>query len=192
MRPCTSHGKVQRGVALKARNVRLAHQQAQKEANSSQIMLKEALLAIWMLILTLCHPFEHRRMRVGVDYGPRLIGLAYSDLFGQLHPIQTLRNTGDLIQISSVVLTRARSLGAAEVVVGVPSDFDGRYDHQVRNFNGQLCLNFSTVLSTLSLNKYDDKAKVFLFDEKYTTKEAKMKMQMDRKRGRCVCVCMYM
>lgn len=146
-------------------------------------MQSPAYLIACMLLLSLCCSFEYRRMRIGVDYGPRLIGLAYSDLFGQTHPIQTIKNTGDLIQISSLVLTKARGLGAVEVVVGVPSDFDGRYDHQVRNFNGQLCLNFSTVLSTLALHKFENKTKVFLFDEKYTTKEAKLKMQMDRKKG---------
>lgn len=52
--------------------------------------------------------------------------------------------------------------------------------YDIRNFNGQLCLNFSKVLSSIAINANSRSVRVLLFDERYTTKEAKMRLKHDK------------
>jgi len=121
--------------------------------------------------------FEKGRARVGIDYGPRIIGLAHSDLFGLVHPYGTIRNNGNLTYISYEILNFAYTNGASELIVGIPLDFDGIMSYAVKNFNGRLCLNFSTVLSSIATKERGEKLKTLLFDERYTTQEAKTRIK---------------
>ena len=117
-----------------------------------------------------------------VDYGPRLVGVASSDPFGNTVPICTLPNNGDVVYLCSQILDVARTRGALEVIVGLPLDSNGKMSYNVKNFNGQLCLNFSMVLAattTVALPR----ASVFLFDERYTTREAKARIKTEKIKG---------
>lgn len=127
--------------------------------------------------------FVPKRVRIGVDYGPRLIGLAYSDYFGLVKPYLTITNNGNLISISKKVLLWAKSIRAAELIIGVPVGSNGRLDYNVNNINGKICLNFATVLASESSNGKDFRPIVRLFDERFTTKEAEQKLSSTRIRG---------
>ena len=68
------------------------------------------------------------------------------------------------------------------MIVGLPLDSNGKMSHKVKNFNGQLCLNFSMVLAataTIALPR----ASVHLFDERYTTREAKARIKSGKIKG---------
>ncbi len=121
--------------------------------------------------------FQDRRIRVSVDFAPRFIGLAYSDLLGKVHPHCTFKNQLNQISVAQHILDFATQKSAIEVVLGLPLDKDGRVGYSVSNFNGRLCLNFSRVLSSLSKHQYGDKVKIRLFDERYSTREAFLKRE---------------
>ena len=137
------------------------------------------MMSIFMLVSALSIPFESRRARIAIDYGPRAIGVASSDPFGNILPLCTLENDGDLCGISNKILDMTRSAGAIEVIVGFPLDSNGKTSHHVRNFNGQLCLNFSRVLSAYTTTHLP-RVSILLFDERYTTREAKARMKSDK------------
>lgn len=136
--------------------------------------------------------FQHRRARLSIDYGPRIIGIAQSNYFGIVEPYGTIRNTGDLISVANNVLDLARTWSVSEIVLGVPLDSDGILHYDVKNFNGQLCLNFSQVLSAVSLHEHNAKFRTVLFDERFTTKEAKLRLQYENVKGNqshyCACL----
>ena len=90
------------------------------------------------VLLGLVASFELGRPRIALDYGPRLIGLACSDIFGVVTPMCTLSNDGDLVELSRLVLQYARREGATEAIVGLPTDSNGKVSYDVRNFNGNL------------------------------------------------------
>lgn len=129
--------------------------------------------------------FVHKCVRVGVDYGPRLIGLAYSDYFGKVYPHATIRNTGNLTKISEDIAKFATSLRAREVILGIPLDgsADGQVSRQVKNMNGKICLNFSFVLTCIVKSLCPDIVKVRLCDESYSTQEAKVKQAFGEEKG---------
>ena len=130
--------------------------------------------------------FNARRNRIGVDYGPRFIGVAYADFFGNVNTHSMISNNGNLTKISEELFTIARSFGATEIVLGVPVGRTGVLDYNVRNFNGQLCLNFSRVLASVVQHETQDRMKVILYDERYTTQEAKLKLSSTKKKGKKV------
>ena len=134
---------------------------------------------VLMIVTALSTPFESRRARIAIDYGPRAIGVASSDPFGNILPLCTLENDGDLCGISNKILDMTRSAGAIEVIVGLPLDSNGKTSHHVRNFNGQLCLNFSRVLSAFTTTHLP-RVSILLFDERYTTREAKARMKSEK------------
>ena len=134
------------------------------------------------VLLGLVASFELGRPRIALDYGPRLIGLACSDIFGVVTPMCTLSNDGDLVELSRLVLQYARREGATEAIVGLPTDSNGKVSYDVRNFNGNLCLDFATVLSSVAGEEMK-KLKVLLFDERYTTREAKARMKEEKIRA---------
>jgi len=105
-------------------------------------------------------------------------------LFGFVHPYGTIKNNGNLTDISYKILNFACTYGAAELIVGVPLDFDGVMSYEVRNFNGRLCLNFSTVLSSVSSKERGEKLKTVLFDERYTTQEARTRIKAFKTKGK--------
>lgn len=121
--------------------------------------------------------FNIRRPRLAIDYGPRIIGVATSNIFGRVEPHGTMKNSGNLLQISADILDLATSWTASEVVVGIPVDADGELHCDVENFNGQLCLNFSKVLSSICLHEHKGAIKTVLFDERFTTKEATLRLK---------------
>jgi putative transcription antitermination factor YqgF len=123
--------------------------------------------------------YEPYRARVAVDYGPRLVGVASSDFFGNILPICTLSNDGNTVNLCSQILDIARSKGALEIIVGLPLDSNGKMSYQVKNFNGQLCLNFSSVLAATTSVALP-RASVLLFDERYTTREAKARIKSEK------------
>ena len=129
-----------------------------------------------------CVGFETGRPRIALDYGPRLIGLASSDIFGAVNPLCTLDNDGDLVHLSQDVLMYARREGAIEAVVGLPTDSNGKMSYDVRNFNGNLCLDFATVLASVAGEEMP-RLRVLLFDERYTTREAKARMKDEKIRA---------
>lgn len=128
-------------------------------------------------------PFVRRRNRVGIDYGPRFIGIAWSDFFGNVQTHAMLSNSGNLTDIALKILSVARSYAAAEIVLGIPIDPVGQLNYDIKSFNGQLCLNFSKVLSAVVNHETKQRMKVMLFDERYTTKEAKIKLAMSKTKG---------
>lgn len=147
------------------------------------VMVVNALsLALWLWLLCAVGGFESGRPRISLDYGPRLVGLASSDIFGSVNPLCTLNNDGDLVQLSQDVLTYARREGAIEALVGLPTDSNGKMSYDVRNFNGNLCLDFATVLASVAREEMP-RLKVLLVDERYTTREAKARMKDEKIRA---------
>lgn len=139
-------------------------------------------LALWLGCLCAVTSFESGRPRIALDYGPRLVGLASSDIFGSVNPLCTLSNDGDLVQLSQDVLTYARREGAIEALVGLPTDSNGKMSYDVRNFNGNLCLDFATVLASVAGEEMP-RLRVLLVDERYTTREAKARMKDEKIRA---------
>jgi len=138
---------------------------------------------VFLNIVSVCSTvFDPTRTRVAVDYGPRLVGVAVSDSLGNVRPLSTLANDGDLVSLSNQILTVAVAHGAHEVLVGLPVDSNGIVHHRVKNFNGKLCLNFAQVLSATTTATLPN-AQVLLVDERYTTKEAKVRMKSDKIKG---------
>lgn len=147
------------------------------------------MVLIWDGIHCLTNSFAARRVRIGVDYGPRYIGIAYSDYFGVVHPYTTVRNTGDLSQISESIVRFVKILRASEIVLGIPLDGDGSLDYNVQNMNGKICLNFSVVLSCIVHHLCSQSVNVVLFDERYSTQEAKLrksKASLDSVAAACI------
>lgn len=130
-----------------------------------------------IFVATMAAEFQMLRSRMAVDYGPRLIGLAIS-LGGDARPLTTISNNGNLSLISREVLNVCKCHSVSELLIGIPLDSRGKLGGPVRNFNGQLCLNFSQVITSIAFNEFP-RTKVFLCDERYTTKEAKMRMKME-------------
>lgn len=139
-------------------------------------------LTAFMLLAAGKGEFQTFRARLAVDYGPRLVGLATCDPFGNIKPYCTLPNQGDLSKLSRQILDKARVDGAFEILVGLPLDSNGIMSHSLRNFNGQLCLNFSSVLTSVAGTELP-RCKVLLVDERYTTREAKVRMKSERIRA---------
>jgi len=125
--------------------------------------------------------FEVQRCRVGVDYGPRKIGVAAA-VGSAARPLRDIKNDGDLCSISREIARVCRLEGATEILVGVPLDSDGKMSYDVRNLNGRLCLQFSSVMAAIAQNEFP-RLTVRLVDERYTTKEAKLRMKTERIRG---------
>ena len=146
------------------------------------VRCRQSLLLRWCLLL-LCNLaclccFDANKPRLAIDYGPRLVGLASSDMLGCVRPYVTVKNGGDLVALSKDVVEIMRRVGAKEVVVGLPVDSNGKVGYGVKNFNGQLCLSFSRVLCAVVSDALPH-VKVLLADERYTTKEAKFRLKFD-------------
>ena len=140
-----------------------------------------ALFIAAILLFLLCEfheSFDPTKARISVDYGPRLVGVAVSDCLNHVRPLITLTNNGKLVELSNQITDLARAQGAKEFIVGLPVDSNGKVSYKVKNFNGQLCLNFSRVLCAVVNEKYPQ-GRVLLVDERYTTKAAKIKMKTE-------------
>jgi RNase H-fold protein (predicted Holliday junction resolvase) len=123
--------------------------------------------------------FEMFRSRISVDYGPRVIGIA-AGLGINCKPLGDISNTGNLTLISCSVLEYAKREGAVEILVGLPIDHTGTMSYNVKNLNGRLCLDFSSVLASVA-QQLCPRVQVYLVDERYSTKEAHISLKNDRK-----------
>jgi RNase H-fold protein (predicted Holliday junction resolvase) len=141
------------------------------------------LQVVIFLFLTLIkvNSFDAFRARLAIDYGPRLVGVAGS-LGPIVQPLCTIPNHANLTLLSGEIINLARAQGAIEIIVGVPLDKDGVMKYSVRNLNGVLCLNFSSVLATVCARSYP-KGSVLIVDERYTTREAREKSKKDYTRA---------
>ena len=72
---------------------------------------------------------------------------------------------------------------------GVPLDYDGVMSYGVKNFNGRLCLNFSSVLSSVAQFERAGRLRTLLFDERYTSKEARARIKTGRMKGTYIHTC---
>ncbi len=160
-----------------------------QEEPSMLYRLRTRLIGAFLgfLCITQCMlSFELRRVRIGVDYGPRFIGVAYSDIFGEVHPLFVIHNKNNLTMISDQIFRLAKYRSASEIVVGIPLTGKNAGDLQrtINNFNGQLCLNFSKVLQSVITHRSNGRLKVKLFDERFTTSEAKLKIASSNSKGK--------
>lgn len=117
--------------------------------------------------------------KLGIDYGPRLIGIGISNKLGIVSPLLALPNHRNLTRISEEIAELVLSKQITDVILGIPLDSNGRLHYKVKNFNGRLCLDFSRVLSSV-INQNCPKAKVYLVDERFSTREAKFRLSQDR------------
>lgn len=132
-----------------------------------------------ILVKSLSVKYNPNSIKLGIDYGPRLIGIAVSDRLGKVHPLLTLPNTRNLTEVSLDIINIIQSKGALDIILGIPLDSNGKLHYKVRNFNGGLCLQFSQILSCI-VNKHLPQCQVCLVDERYSTREAKQKLKSDK------------
>lgn len=145
------------------------------------------LCCTYLLVLVInvsSFSFNTRLPRIAIDYGPRIIGLAVGNFLGQVQPHGTLKNTGNLPQITADILSLANRWKATEILVGVPVDSDGELHYDVQNFNAQLCLDFSKVLSCICTHESKGQIKTLLFDERFTTQEATLRLKHSSVKGK--------
>lgn len=142
-------------------------------------MLDHPSVVIFLLCVSLVLPFSLLRSnRLAIDYGPNTVGLAIADVFGNVDPLCSLKNGKNLSELSINIMHYIREYNAKEVLVGLPVDSDGRIHHNVHNFNGRLCLNFSSVLCSVLRNELPT-TKLLLVDESFSTREAKLRMRTE-------------
>ena len=128
-------------------------------------------LLILLLFIWSCCSFDLRIKRIGIDYGPKLIGTSYSNKLGMVLPDKTLAHTGNLEYLAERISGIVAEKQAEEVIVGVPLGDKDELHGCVSNYNGKLCIQFSSVLAFV-LAKSSQSCKVWLIDESYSTKEA--------------------
>lgn len=132
-----------------------------------------------IVVNSLSVKYNPNSIKLGIDYGPRLIGIAISDRLGKVHPLLTLPNTRNLTEVSLDIINIIQNKGISDIILGIPLDSNGKLHYNVRNFNGGLCLQFSQVLSCI-INKSAPQCQVFLIDERYSTREAKQKLKSEK------------
>jgi putative transcription antitermination factor YqgF len=171
----------------------------QKMKGMSLLQLQRLVLPLWLVLLVLIASsgyrisslgssttFETKRVRLGIDYGPRFIGIAYSDYFGTVRPMYRIfHNRCNLTSLSQKILGIAKNRGAAEIIVGLPlgPDPDNEIQREIKGFNAQLSLNFSKVLGAVVKHECKKKMSVRLFDERFTTQEAQVRLMSKRGKG---------
>lgn len=127
--------------------------------------------------------FDRELVRIGVDYGPNLIGLASTNILGIVTPITTISNQANQTTLSLRILSLAQQRQAKEIIVGLPLDKKGIMSYHSTHFNGRLCLRFSSVLAAVAAQIYPS-INVMLFDESYTTKEAQRRLSSKKNKGK--------
>jgi RNase H-fold protein (predicted Holliday junction resolvase) len=137
--------------------------------------------------------FESDRTRIGVDYGPRFIGLAYTDIFGSVEPLYAItHNQYNLSLIAEQIYKVAKDKLASEIIVGIPlntdkpdddllNPFHSSLSRPLTGFNQLLCLNFSKVLNSYVSYHSNNRVRVKLVDEAFTTQEARMRLETEKK-----------
>lgn len=130
-----------------------------------------------------CHSFELvSEISLAIDYGPRLIGLAYSKMDScpgtiipralNVFPLHVIRNFKNNTIISHKVISVARKYRAKNIIVGIPTDHGKKLGASIKNINGLICFNFSSILATWC-SVMAPHVKVLQIDEQYSTLEAK-------------------
>jgi RNase H-fold protein (predicted Holliday junction resolvase) len=84
-------------------------------------------------------------------------------------PEGVIKNNGNLTAMALQVLELSKQRGAVEVLVGVPVDSNGKLRYKIKNFNGNLCLNFSRVLAAVA-SVVSPRIQVRLVDERFSTR----------------------
>jgi RNase H-fold protein (predicted Holliday junction resolvase) len=139
--------------------------------------------SIWISICHL-HAFQHNRVRIGVDFGPKLIGIAQANYLGKARSVKALTNPGNFSTISRQIVGIAERLSAYEIIVGVPVDKHGILGYgDVENKNGRMCLDFSQVLCCWANRLTNGKITVKLYDERYSTREAMYRTKSHDSKG---------
>lgn len=88
-------------------------------------------------------PFAVSRVvRLGVDYGPRRIGLAVAS-GAVARPLSTIHHGRNMSEVMRRIGEAASSYGASEVVVGVPLGREGGFTGRLPGFNARLCVSFA-------------------------------------------------
>lgn len=84
-------------------------------------------------------------------------------------PEGVIKNNGNLTAMALQVIELSNQRGAVEILVGVPVDSNGKLRYEIRNFNGNLCLNFSRVLAAVA-SVVSPRTQVRLVDERFSTR----------------------
>jgi putative Holliday junction resolvase len=140
------------------------------------IIMNFQQLLLFLINFKFCFGFDRNIPRLGIDYGPRLIGIAISNRLGLITPLTTIQNERNLTAISNQITDMAVNQGISEIILGIPLDQNGRLSYKVKNFNGGLCLDFSRVLASVIQQRHS-KCRVYLVDERFSTREAKEKLK---------------
>jgi RNase H-fold protein (predicted Holliday junction resolvase) len=127
--------------------------------------------------------FDREIIRIGVDYGPNLIGIASTNMLGIVTPIATISNQANQSTLSLRIISYAKQRQAKEIIIGLPLDKKGIMSYRTTHFNGQLCLRFSSVLAAVAA-QVEPSLNVLLFDESYTTKEAQRRLSSKKTKGK--------
>lgn len=103
-------------------------------------------------IIVVCnvYAFDENIGRLAIDFGPRLIGFAFSNRFF-IKPLFTKRNKEDVYELCNDVFKIADDAHAEEIIIGVPLLSSQRFnDESPFCFNAQLCINFASAVASLS------------------------------------------
>jgi hypothetical protein len=107
--------------------------------------------------------FVVSRPRVGIDYGPRRIGLAVST-GSQASPLRTIHHGENMTLVMRSIAEVASNYGASELVVGVPLGPQGAFTGRLPGFNARLCVSFARQLFSFT-KKFLPQVMVMLFHE---------------------------
>ena len=64
-----------------------------------------------ILVKSLSVKYNPNSIKLGIDYGPRLIGIAVSDRLGRVHPLLTIPNTRNLTEVSLEIVNIIQTKG---------------------------------------------------------------------------------
>lgn len=104
---------------------------------------------------------------LGVDYGERKVGLAISDPFGwTAQGLQVIRFKGEDSVVIDTILQLVKEYTIKTIVVGLPKHMNNSVGER-----GRVSIGFAE-----KLKKEVDPTEVLLWDERLTTKMAKMTM----------------
>jgi RNase H-fold protein (predicted Holliday junction resolvase) len=145
--------------------------------NSICIILMNSIFAGLWLFLHLCFGscFDLTINRLSIDYGPRVVGIAKSNRDGSRSlPIGTLYNPRNDSMLAEKIVGIIDHHGIIEVVIGVPL-YSTQYN-TASNYSTQLAVRFAKIFASILFPVFPN-VSVVMFDESYTTKEARQVIQ---------------
>jgi RNase H-fold protein (predicted Holliday junction resolvase) len=108
--------------------------------------------------------FENDINRLGVDFGPQLIGLAISTRYYE-QALCTIRNKANVLRVCQHILDTADKHNTKEIIVGIPL-LEGQKlpldNKDWLTFNGRMCYDFASALGAVALNRSTE-FQVFMF-----------------------------